>query len=232
VDGAPLGALGAGTVRRLYLGAKAPLPGKVKTRLGATIGDPAAAELYAAFLADLTARFAGAPFEVAWYAAPGARRHLAPYLAGAAAVRVQRGRDWAARQAALFRDCEEAGEGPVALIATDSPQLSTARVVEAFAALEAHDAVFGPTPDGGYYLVGMRGAHDLFTGVAMSTASALDQALERARRLGLSVALLAPEYDVDTADDLTQLAAEAGARDDLVATAATLARLAARGIAA
>lgn len=210
---------------RLYLAAKAPLPGRAKTRLGATIGDSAAADLYAAFLADLTARLAGAPFEVAWYTAPGARRHLAPYLAGAAAVRVQRGRDWAARQAALFRACEEAGEGPVALAATDSPQLMPARVLEAFAALQGHDAVFGPTPDGGYYLVGMRRAHDLFTGVAMSTASALDNALERARCLGLSVALLAPEFDVDTAADLSALAAEAGARDDLVATAAVLARL-------
>lgn len=232
MDGAPLGALGAGAVSRLYLGAKAPLPGRVKTRLGATIGDPAAAELYAAFLADLTARLVGAPFEVAWYVAPGARRHLAPYLAGAAAVRVQRGRDWAARQAALFRNCEEAGEGSVALAATDSPQLTPARVLEAFTALERHDAVFGPTADGGYYLVGMRRAHDLFTGVAMSTCSALDQALERARRLGVSVALLAPEFDVDTAADLAALASEARARDDMVATAAALARLAARGVAA
>lgn len=217
---------------RLYLAAKAPVPGRVKTRLGATIGDAGAAELYSAFLADLSARLAGAPFEVAWYAAPGARFHLAPYLAGAVSVRVQRGPDWAARQAALFRDCEEAGEGTVVLAATDSPQLTSARVLEAFAALEHADAVFGPTPDGGYYLVGMRRAHDLFSGVAMSTASALDQALERARRLGLSVTLLAPEFDVDTAADLEALVSEARARDDLPATAAALSRLAARGIVA
>lgn len=215
---------------RLYLAAKAPVPGRVKTRLGATIGDSAAAELYTAFLADLSARLASAPFEVAWYVAPDAQRHLAPYLAGAASVRVQRGPDWAARQAALFRDCEEAGEGTVALAATDSPQLTPARVMEAFAALERDDVVFGPTLDGGYYLVGMRRAHDLFSGVAMSTASALDQALERARRLGLSVALLAPEFDVDNAADLPTLVSEARARDDMPATAAALSTLVTDGL--
>ena len=86
---------------RLYLAAKAPLPGSAKTRLGTTIGHRDAADLYAAFLTDLAARFAGAAFEVGWYVAPGSRRSLAPYLERAAAVRVQRGRDWGARQAAL-----------------------------------------------------------------------------------------------------------------------------------
>jgi len=232
VDRAALRALAAAAMSRLYLAAKAPLPGRVKTRLGATIGHASAAELYAAFLADLTARFAGARFEVGWYVAPGSRRHLGPYLAGSAAVRVQRGSGWAARQAALFQDCEEAGEGAVALAATDSPQLTAVRVLEAFAALERHDVVLGPTTDGGYYLVGMRGAHDLFSGVAMSTATALDQMLERARGLGLAVALLTPEFDVDTVADLVPLAAAVGARDDLAATAAVLARISARVVAA
>ena len=217
---------------RLYLAAKAPLPGLVKTRLGATIGHVAAAELYAAFLTDLTARFATAPVEVGWYVAPGSRRHLAPCLAGAVRVRTQRGRGWAARQAALFRDCEEAGEGAVVLAATDSPQLAPARVQEAFDALERSDVVLGPTTDGGYYLVGMRRADDLFSGVAMSTAAALDQVLGRARAHGLTVALVAPEFDVDTEADLAALVAEVGARDDLRATAAVLARLASRGTAA
>jgi rSAM/selenodomain-associated transferase 1 len=217
---------------RLYFAAKAPLPGEVKTRLGATIGHRAATELYAAFLADLTSRFAGAAFEVGWYVAPGSRRHLAPYLDGAAAGRVQHGRGWGARQTALFRDCQEAREGTVVLAATDSPQLSPERVAEAFAALERRDVVFGPTTDGGYYLVGMRCAHDLFSGVPMSTATALEQVLQRATSLGLTVALLAPEFDVDTEADIAPLAAAARERHDLAATVAVLARLAARGVVA
>jgi glycosyltransferase A (GT-A) superfamily protein (DUF2064 family) len=43
--------------RALVIGAKEPVPGMVKTRLGRTIGDARAAALYRAFLADLAARF-------------------------------------------------------------------------------------------------------------------------------------------------------------------------------
>lgn len=197
----------------LYFGAKAPVPGQVKTRLAATVGPRAAANLYAAFLADLQARFRGAPFPVAWYVTPAAWPGLRSRR-----VRIQAGQGWSERQAHLFRVATAAGHSPVVLAATDSPQLEPERVTEAFAALAVHDLVFGPTFDGGYYLVGMRAFHDVFTGVAMSTESALAQALERARARRLSVALLAPEFDVDTAADLAFLAH----RRDLAATAAAL----------
>ncbi len=53
-------------MRTLYFAAKAPVAGQVKTRLGAAIGMAPAADLYAAFLRDLEARFRRAPFRVAW----------------------------------------------------------------------------------------------------------------------------------------------------------------------
>jgi len=208
---------------RLYFAAKAPRAGEVKTRLGATIGMRQAAMLYKAFLRDLDARFAGAPYEVAWHVAPGSWSHLKPLITRTDAVRVQRGVDWATRQANLFSDCQAAGEGPVVLAATDSPQLGRARVEEAFAALATYDLVLGPTIDGGYYLVGMRRGVDLFTGVEMSSSSAFEGVLTRARDKGLSVLALAPEFDVDLDSDLDLLAAEVERRHDLRSTAATLA---------
>ncbi len=210
---------------RLYFAAKAPVPGQVKTRLGATIGMDPAAELYAAFLTDLSARFATAPFEVAWHVEPGAWPSLSKLAGRADAVREQRGDSWAERQANLFFDTAAAGEGTVVLAATDSPQLRPARVAEAFAELDRHDVVFGPTLDGGYYLVGMKGFHDVLSGVAMSTGSALEQALAHARARRLRAALLAPELDVDTAADLDGLRAAVTGRANLPATAAALALL-------
>ncbi len=200
-----------------YFAAKAPVAGQVKTRLAAAVGAQAAASLYAAFLDDLRARFQSAPFPVAWYIAPGAW----PWLDGCD-VEVQRGEGWAARQANLFRSATGSAQGPVVLAATDSPQLEPGRVAEAFDALRVHDLVFGPTFDGGYYLVGMTSFHDVFSGVPMSTDSALEQVLRGARRLGLSWALLAREFDVDTAADLPLLAGEAHTRTDLPATSAAL----------
>jgi hypothetical protein len=92
----------------------------------------------------------------------------------------------------------------------------------AFAALALHDAVLGPTLDGGYYLVGMRGFHDILKGVEMSTGSALDQVLGRARARRLSVALLEEEFDVDSEADLPRLAQEVARSADLLYTAAVL----------
>ena len=208
---------------RLYFAAKAPRAGDVKTRLGATIGMRQAAMLYEAFVRDLDSRFAGAPYEVAWHVPPGSWWQVKPLVTRADAVRVQRGVDWATRQANLFSDCRAAGEGSIVLAATDSPQLGRARVAEAFAALTTHDLVLGPTFDGGYYLVGMRRGHDVFTGVEMSSSSALEGVLTKARDKGLSVFALPPEFDVDEEADLDRLAAEVERRHDLPNTAATLA---------
>jgi rSAM/selenodomain-associated transferase 1 len=209
-------------VTRLYFAAKAPIAGQVKTRLGAVIGMQEAATLYEGFVRDLVARFTSVPNELAWYVSPGSWPRLQPLVARSDAVRVQRGRGWAARQANLFRDCDAADEGPVVLAATDSPQLQPSRVYEAFAALESNDLVFGPTLDGGYYLVGMAGFHDIFTSAAMSKASTLAEMLERAAKQCLSVHVLEPEFDIDTEQDLDLLAREICRRQDLRWTALAL----------
>ena len=211
-------------MKRLYFAAKAPLPGQVKTRLGSSIGIGAAATLYAAFIADLSERFLTAPFEVAWYVTPGSWPHLRSIVGTSDKVRVQKGESWGIRQANLFRVAAGA-EGSVVLAATDSPQLQPAQVEAAFAALETNDVVFGPTLDGGYYLVGMKRFHDLFSSVAMSTSSVLEQALTLARDQQLSVALLDPEADVDTSEDLELLSRLVASRDDLGVTAGALSRI-------
>ncbi len=217
-------------MNRLYFAAKAPIAGMAKTRLGATIGMEVAATLYGAFLRDLVARFAGAPFEVAWHVTPGSWPDLETLVLRADHVRSQRGMNWAARQANLFRDCHAAGEGRVVLAATDSPQLELSRVEEAFAALQAHDVVLGPTPDGGYYLVGMHRFNDIFAGASMSTGLALESVLERAAEKRLSVSLLEPEFDVDTEEDLSLLGGEVNRRRDLRHTAAALALIRDSGV--
>lgn len=214
---------------RLYIAAKAPRAGFAKTRLGATIGYDAAVDLYAAFLRDLAARFSHAPFPVAWYITPSdAWPEIASLVAcGAhsAAVFPQLGTDWAARQRALFRMAAARGEQRVVLIASDSPQITVEVVADAFDRLRQHDLVFGPVVDGGYYLIGMRGWHDIFGGVRMGTATVLRELVAQACALRLSVATVEPTFDVDLADDLEHLRGLIATRDDLPHTGAALARL-------
>lgn len=102
------------------------------------------------------------------------------------------------------------------LIASDSPQIGVEVVREAFRELERHELVFGPTHDGGYCLIGMRGWHD----VPMSTSTVLDDSAARAS--GLSVGWVEPAFDVDEVEDPEHLRGLAARRADLAATRADL----------
>jgi hypothetical protein len=188
-----------------------------KTRLGATIGMERAAELYAAFLVDLATRFMPGPgedwgFDVSWAYTP-AEVDFACILAGigcapaASSVRFvpQHGDGWDARQTNILSWGHDQGYARTVLIGSDSPQLPFAVVGEAFAALADHDVALGRTLDGGYYLIGMRGFHDVLTGVPMSTTSAADALAGRVEDLGLRLAELPVTFDIDEERDLDHL---------------------------
>ena len=196
----------------LYIAARRPIPGQVKTRLGASIGHDAAAQLYAAFLADLERAFSNAPFPVRWFTTGGWN---GPHLDQGVG-------DWTARQARLFEGAATRNEDSVVLIASDSPQLTASVVSEAFQLLRRHALVLGPVRDGGYYLIGMRGSHDVLSGVRMTTATVTSDIVRRARRLGIPVGWLPVSFDVDDVDDLARLDAVLRVRPDLVHTAAAL----------
>ncbi|MDP8907876.1 MAG: TIGR04282 family arsenosugar biosynthesis glycosyltransferase, partial [Chloroflexota bacterium] len=95
----------------------------------------------------------------------------------------------------------------VLIISSDSPTLPRKVFEEAFAALDDHDLVLGPTHDGGYYLIGLtRPEPHLFEGIAWSTDAVYGQTLERAAERGLRVHTTAAWHDVDTIADLAPLA--------------------------
>ena len=222
----------------LYIAAKAPRPGFAKTRLAGLIGDHAALDLYRAFLRDLGTRLASFPREyggtLGWYITPPeAWPEIAPFvgtpdLATNVRVVAQGAGDWTARQDALFAGAASRGETRTVLIASDSPQITTATIASAFRALATHDLVLGPVLDGGYYLVGMRGWHDVLRGVAMSTGTVTAEIATRAIALGLKVGWVPPTFDIDELADLDQLRPLAAARPDLAATRAALSTIAER----
>lgn len=202
----------------LYIAARAPIPGQVKTRLGRAIGSERAADLYRAFLQDLEAKLSKTSIEVRWYVTPGdweGRSHLD-----------QGEGDWTARQARLFREAAARGEERVVLIASDSPQIEVAVIHEAFAELAYRKLVLGPVEDGGYYLIGMRGWHDVFSGVAMTSATTMEAIVTRARELGITPGFTDRMFDVDELEDLKRLIPIARRRPDLAHTSRALAGLA------
>lgn len=197
----------------LLIAARAPVPGYTKTRLGETIGDARAAALYSAFLADLANRFTtSASFQVAWaftpleFDFPNLIRTMGPPAASPDIRFVgQFGESWGERQTNLLRWGHEQGYAHTILMASDSPQLPLATVLRAFQLLRTRDVTFGRVHDGGYYLIGTSGFHDVLSGVPMSTASAADALAARIDELGLSCAELPCTFDIDVEDDLNLL---------------------------
>ena len=200
----------------LLIAAREPTAGATKTRLGAAIGMERAARLYRAFLVDLARRFtpqdgADPGYDLGWAYTP-ASCDFGAMLSAVSGVRChgvrfvsQVGNDWGARQTNLLRWGRDQGYARSVLIASDSPQLPAAIPIRAFADLVDHDVAVGRVHDGGYYLIGVRGFHDVLSGVPMSTSTAADALCARARTLDLRVAELPPTFDVDEAADLAHL---------------------------
>ena len=94
----------------------------------------------------------------------------------------------------------------VVVVGTDSPLLAPAMLRLALAELRTTDAVLGPCPDGGYYLVGLRRiCHGLFSGVRMGTKFAFEDTLRSLLDHGFSCSLLEPYPDIDLPKDLVAL---------------------------
>lgn len=196
---------------------KAPVPGRVKTRLAAELGQEGAARAYrsmAARVRDAALGLGGV--RLVWVYDPAPAFPDLGWLLGARAApargarrpevfRQSRGGLGARLRAAFARAFREGG-GPVCAIGTDSPGLTTKALKRAFALLREDPVVLGPARDGGYYLIGMREWRpELFRDIPWSTSRVLGETLEAARRTGIAARLLPALSDVDTAEDWERL---------------------------
>lgn len=185
---------------RVVVFAKAPVPGKVKTRLCPPLSPEQACAVYRrlARAAWRQVRACGAPAVVALDGGGGAS-----WLGAAARSRPQGAGDLGARMSRAFARAFRAGAERVVLVGTDCPGLRARDIRRALSVLRRRDLVLGPAADGGYWLVGLRAPQpELFARVPWSTPRVLERTLARARRLRLAVHLLRVRRDVDTAADL------------------------------
>ncbi len=188
---------------RLLVMAKAPVPGRVKTRLCPPCTLSEAAMVARAALDDTLAT-ARATFPglvmVMLDGEPG------PWLAPGVEVLPQRQGDLADRLAGAFEDTG----APALAIAGDTPQVTPALLTLAVTRLMSPgvDAVLGPTDDGGYWVIGLRRPDpQVFAGVPMSTAHTASAQRDRLRELGLTWVELPSLRDVDTFEDALAVAA-------------------------
>ena len=193
--------------------AKAPVAGEVKTRLIPALGAAGAANLYRAMarhcISTAVTAFHGA---VELWCSPDVHHVFfeESRTKWNLTSRPQGPGDIGARMSAAMRSALEGAEA-VLLMGTDVPALTAADIGAAAAALSGGcDAVFVPTADGGYGLIGLR-RHDprLFDGIAWSTPAVMAQTRDRLRLLGWRWVELPPRWDVDDKADLDRLHADA-----------------------
>lgn len=183
-----------------------PVPGRVKTRLAATIGEHAACDLYHAMVADILASIGACGLPLLLFHDEGDPRMLPDSWATAATtISRQSPGDIGARMAAAFAQCFANGYMQVLLLGSDIPGIDASMLTTAAQALTDHDAVLLPTFDGGYGLIGLKHGYPhrpLFAGIAWSTDQVFATTLERLHRLCCKPATLTMQRDIDTLDDL------------------------------
>ena len=201
-----------GTLTRTILGifVKYPLAGDVKTRIAAELGGQRAAEIYAAFVADVVARFQLTADERYLCFAPSQdeSREYFERLAGPGyRLWPQPGGNLGVRMRQFFDDHLGSTDRRVIVIGSDSPTLPREFVERAYDDLGGADCVLGPATDGGYYLIGMQGrVWPLFEEIEWGGSRVLEQTIRHVVAAGGRPALLPVWYDVDTPGDLQVLA--------------------------
>ena len=190
--------------------AKAPVAGLAKTRLAATIGPEAAADIAAAALLDTLDAVAAAPVTARVVALTGdldvaSRAAEIRERLRAFTVIPQRGASFAHRLANSHIDTAEAvAPQPVLQIAMDTPQVTAELIARCATVLLAAPAVLGMAGDGGWWVLGLRSADmaDALREVPTSRNDTGVLTLAALRANGIDVSLVEELDDFDTLDDV------------------------------
>ena len=204
----------------LILFVKYPNPGSVKTRLGKTIGMELAARLYRIFAETsftIAAEMSKNSTKVyVWFAPGGEASAIQSWVGHEQFLYAeQQGDTLGDRMRHAFQEAFRQGATKAVILGTDIPELDGSIVAEAFELLQLHNAVLGPSTDGGYYLLGMEApGHDLFDGVPWSTPDVFPATLRLLEKHHATVAFLPQLSDIDTLEDYIRFRARhAGTKD-------------------
>ncbi len=206
--------------------ARAPTPGRCKTRLSPRLSPQEAATFYQAMLLDtldaLSEVKCGRRVVLAAPEDDGVAR-LRELVPAAWEVVSQRGDDLGERLANGMSDLS-LPEKALALVSSDAPTLPTSAISAALRSFgRSPRALLGPSEDGGYYLIAMNVLElGVFSGISWSTAIVAEQTRVRLRELALPWDELPIAADIDTPADLDRLRAKLSRQPGLALRCAKL----------
>jgi rSAM/selenodomain-associated transferase 1 len=183
---------------------KAPVAGKVKTRLMPEYTAEQAANLHMQMTEAVMAKVCNM-FDEVWLAVDDVEHQFFHSLQQKHACRLQYqglgnlGQRLNTLAAASFADSDK----PVMFLGTDSPHVSMSRYQQVTSSIQHDDIVIGPVEDGGYDLIAMRKhTPGVFDAVDWSSSTVFDKTIHNINKLELSVKVLDLSFDLDNAVDL------------------------------
>jgi rSAM/selenodomain-associated transferase 1 len=201
--------------QRLLVFARLPERGRVKTRLGKSIGDERALAVYEAMIRDVLQSVGPATedmeIEVMWAPSESANGEELRRAFGERPTAMQTGVTLGDRLAMAFSErlFFHRTETIIA-IGVDDPLLSREAIDHAFGLLRSCDWVVGPAADGGYYLIGCRAPAfdaEVFRNITWGSDSVFATTRDRIRQRETTLAILPLRHDIDTEEDLRRFAA-------------------------
>ncbi len=186
--------------------AKAPLQGRVKTRLQSALGEAGSLQLHCA-LVDYQFRIHQASAVSNLELWCSAEHNFFHQLVEGTGVRIveQQGRDLGERMANAF--AKRLGQfNRVIIIGSDCPAINGEYITQALEALDDVPAVFGPATDGGYVLIGLNCLNlTLFSDIPWGTGEVMAMTQNRLNSLGWAWKELSALPDIDRPEDLVEL---------------------------
>jgi len=195
--------------KALIVFAKAPVPGKVKTRLIPDISPENAARLYECFILDSIPLYQTlSDVSVLLYLESESDRSYFEEHFPELPCYVQEGKTLGERMEHAFEMSFSEYHRRVIIVGTDHPTLPLRTISTGYQMLDAYDdaIVIGPSEDGGYYALGMRTIQpELFRGIEYSTPTVYEETMKRLVDLDVTVHVLPKWYDIDTFEDILRL---------------------------
>jgi rSAM/selenodomain-associated transferase 1 len=185
-------------------------PGKVKTRLAATMGDTSALSIYRQLVSITLGQVRPLPMPVILFYDGGLPSPLEmepafSYQMQCEGTLGEKMADAFSRTLPLY--------AKAMIIGSDCPTLTTEIMLDAFRLLDDHDVVIGPAEDGGYYLIGCKALYPfLFDQMPWGTTDVLSKTMAVLVQNHLSFGLLPELNDVDTEEDWNAWSAQKSRR--------------------
>ena len=192
----------------LIIFTRIPIAGKTKTRLQTKLSPEECAEIHKCFLKDIYKKMIDLKshdIDIIISYNPEGDLNILKEIFYNENLYIKQGINNLNENEKIYNSMKEVfslGYKKCILIGTDIPEISKENIIDSFDLLDNNDFVFGPSYDGGYYLVGMNEYNDIIVNVNSGT---LDNIVNAIKNVNLKYSLIENRYDIDEYDDLLSL---------------------------